>query len=119
MYTPPTQNQLKASAARIAIYNGSSIPDLDKVAADRLGWDGYVAVAQGAADSADYQTTTVIDYTGTSKGSSLGSILKVLGVNPQDVKVEPDPNRTVDYKIILGSKYNSCTYNVLPVTPAK
>ncbi len=119
MYTPPTQNQLKADAAKIAIYNGTGTANLDKVAADRLGWDGYTAEADGAADKADYKDTVVIDYTGTSKGSSLGSILKVLGVNPKNVQVQPDPNRTVDYKVILGSGYNSCTYNVLPVTIAK
>lgn len=118
MYTPPTESQINSEGARIAVYNGTSKPDLDRVAAERLAWDGFGAIPSGAADRTDYTDTVLIDYTGSTKGSSLQEIARVLNVQPQNVRIEPDPNRTVDFEIILGSNYNSCTFQVLPVEEA-
>jgi len=50
----------------------------------------------------------IIDYTGTSKGSSLNQLVGLLNIRPDQVVVQPDPNRTVDFEIILGADYNSC-----------
>jgi hypothetical protein len=62
----------------------------------------------GQADQVTYADSVIYDYTGTSKGSSLNQLVSLLNVKPEDIKVEPDPNRTVDFKIILGASYNSC-----------
>ena len=61
--------------------------------------------------------TLVYDFTGQTKGSSIGAITEALNVSPANVRVEPDPNRTVDYRVVLGASYNSCTYNVPPPVP--
>ncbi|MEO8611873.1 MAG: LCP family protein [Chloroflexota bacterium] len=114
-YQPPTDNQITEDAKRILVYNGSSNADLDKVAADRLGWDGYNAVASGAADNANYADTILIDHTGQTKGSHLQDIAKTLNIKPENIRSEPDPNRQADFEVILGSNYNSCTEaGVLP-----
>jgi LCP family protein required for cell wall assembly len=116
LYFPPTENQIISEGAQMAVYNGTTIPELDRVAAERLGWDGFAAIPVGVADNTAYTNTILIDYTGATKGSSLNEIARVLNVTPDNIRVQPDPNRTVDFEVILGSNYNSCTHTgVLPV----
>ncbi len=106
--SPPTQNRLVLENAAIEIYNGTSNPNWDIVAAERLVWEGFAPVAAGQADRLDYPRTLIIDYTGQSKGSSLNDLVRWLNIRPEDITLQPDPNRTTDFKIILGSSYNSC-----------
>ncbi|MBK9749956.1 MAG: hypothetical protein IPO91_24710 [Chloroflexi bacterium] len=66
-------------------------------------------------ETASYQPhTTVVDYTGSTKGSSLGVLLAALRVDPVNVISEPLPEREVDFQVILGGDYNSCTYGAMP-----
>jgi hypothetical protein len=62
----------------------------------------------GPADQTAYTDTLIYDYTGSSKGSSLNDLASLLNIKPENMFLEPDPNRTVDFKIILGTTYNSC-----------
>ncbi len=117
-YTPPTSNQLVADAPSIGVRNGTTNANWDRVAADRLGWGGFNAIALGAADNTTYTDTILIDHTGRSKGSRIGDIEQALNIQPQNVQSEPDPNRTYDYEVVIGSSYNSCSVQgVLPVDP--
>lgn len=117
-YQPPTESQVVVQGAQIQVFNGTSNPDWDRVAAERLAWGGFKAVSAGAADNASYTETILIDYTGQTKGSKLSEIAEILNVKPENIRVEPDPNRAADYSVILGSSYNSCTFGVLPVENA-
>lgn len=105
---PPTQNRLRLENARITIQNGTTHSGWDIVAADRLIWEGFAPQALGPADRTDYADTLLVDYTGTTKGSSLNQLMTLLNIRPENVRVEPDPNRTTDFAIILGASYNSC-----------
>ncbi len=106
-YTPPTQNRLGQTKLTISIYNGSGQADWDKVAADRLTWAGFVGVAQGTADSA--AKTVVYDYTGSAQPALLTALLKALNVKQSAVVSQPDPNRTSDFKVVLGADYKTCS----------
>lgn len=115
-YLPPTESQIESESDRILVYNGTSNADWDRVAAERLGWDSFNAVAAGPADNANYAETILIDRTGRTKGSTLEDIASILNVRPDNIISEPDPNRNADFEVILGSSYNSCTFSgVLPV----
>jgi LCP family protein required for cell wall assembly len=114
-YRPPTTNQIVVEGAQIRVLNGTAQANWDRVAAGRLGWDGLNAAAAGPADRSDYPDTILIDYTGQSKGSSRGEIARILNIKPENIRIEPDPNRQVDFEVIVGSSYNSCTFSVLPV----
>jgi LCP family protein required for cell wall assembly len=117
-YTPPTNNQLIAERASISVRNGTANLNWDRVAAQVLYSDGFNATADGSADNSDYTDTILIDHTGRSKGSSLQQIAMDLNVKPANLRIEPDPNRMVDFEVILGKSYNSCTtQGVLPVDP--
>lgn len=116
-YSPATTSQLVSEGATIRVLNGSPNADWDRVASERLGWDGFNALAGGAADRADYADTLLIDYTGRTKGSSLEQIARTLNVRPENIRLEPNANREVDFEVILGGSYNSCTEaGVLPVS---
>ncbi len=111
MIEPTTMHQLVRENARIEIDNASGEPSLGQVAADRLAWEGFVPTI--AADNPPYQQRTVIyDFTGKSKGSSLSRLKSALRVSSDNVLVQPDPNRSVDFRVVLGGSYYACTYNV-------
>jgi hypothetical protein len=114
-YRPPSNSQILLEGATIAVYNGTTNPDWDRVAAERLAWEGFRAYAGGPAESLDFSETALIDYTGQQKGSSLGEIARILNVDPANVTVSPDPNRTADFAVILGANYDSCDAAVLAV----
>lgn len=122
--TPPTTNQVVTDPAAIQIFDASGNGDRwDLVAMDRLAWEGLLGTPMGDAETAQTETI-IIDYTGSTKGSSLEALVAALNVNPSNVQFEPDPNRTRDFDVILGSNYSSCVgrqvqavENLPPATP--
>jgi polyisoprenyl-teichoic acid--peptidoglycan teichoic acid transferase len=115
-YRPPPETQLLVEGATIAVYNGTGNPDWDRVAVDRLLWEGFRAAALGEADRDDYPQTVLIDYTGQQRSSSLDELARLLNVRLENIEIDPDPNRTTDYAVILGADYDSCdAIGVLPV----
>lgn len=113
MAIPPTESQLVQEGARIEIVNATGIRGMDRVAADRLSWEGFVPTI-GAPASSYQEYTRIYDYTGQTKGSSLAALMSILRVGESGVIREPDPNRTVDFRVILGGSYYACTHSVQP-----
>jgi LCP family protein required for cell wall assembly len=107
-YKPPTLNQIFVEGARIAVYNGTPNADWDRVAADRLAWEGFVPVAMGPWKTQNVPATQIIDYSGRTKGSSLTDIMEALNIAPKNVTIQPDPNSEYDFRVILGAGYDSC-----------
>lgn len=105
---PPAQNYVINNTVTVEVRNGSSTERLDEVAADRLGWLGIAASPTGSEDG-DYPRTVIYDFTGREKTSQLERMQAELRVLEANVHVEPDPNRTFDYLVILGDDYRSCT----------
>jgi hypothetical protein len=113
MILPPTESQLVREHATINIVNASGISGLDRVAADRLAWEGFVPViSEEPADFREY--TSIHDYTGRTKGTSLGTLQHILRVNDEGVVREPDANREYDFRVYIGNSYYACTHGVLP-----
>lgn len=112
---PPTERQLVRERAVIDIVNASGITALDRVAADRLSSEGFVPRIV-EEDVSVQDATQIYDYSGQTKGSSIEVLMSALRLGNESVVPEPNPNRTVDFRIVIGRSYsrNSCTYNVLP-----
>lgn len=106
-YTPPTANKTNAEALSIEVVNGTDTENIDKVAVDRLLWGGFTAEAKGKGDVVP--KTVIYDYTGNSSPATLNALLKALNAKPGQVQSQPDPNRTVDFRIVLGADYNACS----------
>jgi LCP family protein required for cell wall assembly len=115
-YRPPSENQLLVRGASIAVYNGTVNPLWDRVAADRLLWEGFSAVALDSAEDTTATETILIDYTGQQKGGSANEIARILNVRAENVLSQPDPNRTHDFAVIVGSNYNSCQGGVIDIS---
>jgi LCP family protein required for cell wall assembly len=115
-YTPPPASRLSMAGASIAVYNGTNREDLDLVASERLRSAGMNAYAAGAAETSDYRDTVLIDYVAQSRGSLVGDIAHQLNIRNDNVSVQANPERTVDYMVIVGENYNSCQgSSVLPI----
>lgn len=110
-YTPPTQNRFFLESPRIAIVNQSGEPDLEWVAAERLAWEGFAPTIDTPAAADTVSDTLLYDYTGSTKGSSARTLITLLGIDTDNIIVSPDPNRTVDYRIVLGASYDACTFS--------
>jgi len=115
-YRPPSDNQLLLTGASIAVYNGTPNDLWDRVAADRLLWEGFSAIAMGNSEDTTTQETILIDYTGQQKGGSVREIARILNVKPENVISEPNPDRTSDFAVILGANYNSCQGGVVDIS---
>ena len=118
-YTPPTESQIAFEAPSVAVYNGTTNPNWDRVAAESLGWAGFNAVALGVANTTDRASTTLVDYTGRSKASSLEELARMLNVQFENLSLDPRADRQYDFEVIIGSDYTSCQRSgVLPVDAA-
>ena len=113
MYQPPTEHQLVREGARVEVVNASGMRGLDRVAADRLGWEGFVPTI-GAPAPAYRDYTVIYDFTGRTKGSSLGTLQSVLRVGDEGIVIEPNPDRSVDFRVVIGGSYYACTHAVAP-----
>jgi len=111
-YNPPTQSQIDLSGPLVYVYNGTSNPDWDLVAADRLRWEGFNAVAAGVSDEM-VTDSVLIDKIAEEKGSVVLDIRTTMNIRQDNVRVEPDPNREADYLVIVGENYDSCTGTVI------
>jgi SH3-like domain-containing protein len=80
------------------------------VAANRLAWEGYAARALDGVAPVQRELTVIFDYTGLSKGSPLADLQRLLRVGPAQVIRQPDPNRTVDFRVEIGTEYRACVY---------
>lgn len=106
-FSPPTQNQLVQEQARVQVLNGGSLDQADYLAAARLQWYGLVAIPAGVSGT-PAERTTIYDFTGRVKGSSLGLLQRLLGVADADVVLVDDSTREVDFTVVIGNDYVSC-----------
>lgn len=118
LYTAPTRSQIGTEGSTIRVVNGTANANWDRVAAERLSWEGFNAIAAGTG-SPQGADTVLIDYTGNARaGALLSNIARLMNIRPENIRIQPDPNRTVDFEVILGDTYNSCTRpGVLPTDP--
>ena len=109
--TPPTENRLGRQSVTVEVIDASAYYiGFELVAVDRLAWEGFAArPLPGQADNVR-DLTVVYDYTGQIKGSALDDLKRILRVGDAQVIVQPDPNRSVDYRVEIGRGYNSCVY---------
>lgn len=114
-YTPPPVSRLSMAGSTIAVYNGTNRENLHIVASERLRGAGMNAYAAGVAETSDYSDTILIDYIAQSRGSLAPNISQELNIRNDNIRTEPNPERTDDYVVIVGENYNSCQGSVLAI----
>jgi len=104
---PPVGARAQQRAPRVEVWNSTPFEGLGHVAAERLRWEGFEVVSVGPADG-DYARTQIVDFTTTAKGSAIPLLLRLYWRHYSDVVSQPTEERTVDYRVILGSDYDPC-----------
>lgn len=112
--TPPTRNQITLANLRIEVINSGGVNGMATVAVDRLSQEGFAPFI-GTEPTHYRDFTAIYDYTGQERNSPIPTFMRLFRVTPEGVIVQPDPNRTVDYKIYVGNTYSvwACTRNVI------
>ncbi|MFC1464279.1 MAG: LCP family protein [Candidatus Brachytrichaceae bacterium NZ_4S206] len=105
-------NQQAGSGIPVEVWNGTRQPDFGIVAADRLRELGFNVVHIQDADGV-YSKTQVIDFTTTAKGSAIPLLQRVLGVRPENIIAQPNPDGP-RYRIIAGQDFDPCYYKTTP-----
>ncbi len=101
------ENVASQATAIVEVWNGTSNPDWDRVAAERLAWAGFPAWDNGIADRA-YERTTIVDFTTTQKGSRLPLLARLFKASSADIVYQPDPVSPIAYRVILGANFDPC-----------
>lgn len=105
-------NQQAGSGIPIEVWNGTRQPDFGIVAADRLRELGFNVVSIQDADGI-YSKTQVIDFTTTAKGSAIPLLQRALGVRPENIIAQPNPDGP-RYRIIAGQDFDPCYHKTTP-----
>jgi LCP family protein required for cell wall assembly len=104
---PPASNQTQ-TRPNVEVYNGSSRENMELVAAERLGWEGFQVIGVGKLDGDRFPQTQVIDYRTSPKGSPISRLTGVFRVARQNIIAQPDPSSPSVARIVLGEDYDSC-----------
>jgi len=96
--------QMKAEAARIAIYNGSGDSSLGNRTSDYLSQQGANIVQVANADQS-YLYTTIIDHTGNPY--ALKYLVELMGIANGKINIKFDPNSQADIELYLGNDWAS------------
>ena len=115
-YLPPTDKRLRLVGPSIRVLNGSSQPAWDRIAASHLVREGLNATAAGPTLIRSAAQTTLNDFSGATKGSLSERIAALLDIHEDQIFVNADPAREVDYEVIIGEDYKTCRQpNILKV----
>lgn len=110
---PPAENRLVLAGASVQVVNHSGQPDLARIAAERLAWEGLPATYDDSGGGSVLAETVISDFTGRAKDSPLAVLQAALGVPDAGVTVRPLPAREVDFRVDLGQDYDPCVYPIL------
>ncbi len=103
---PPVGERASQMQYRVEVWNGSGNSGWGDVAAERLRIEDFIVVA---VRDVDYQPQTqIIDFTTTSKGSPLPRLMRLYRLQSEAVVTQPQEERQVDFRVILGGDYDPC-----------
>lgn len=104
---PVPEGRVWRTLQTVEVWNGTGNTDWDRLAADRLFREGFIAVI-GEPDRRDYAQTQLQDFTGASKGSAIPYLQWMFNVSGENVISAPDPGSNVQYRLIIGADYQTC-----------
>lgn len=107
LFLPPALNRADRAPILVEVVNGTSNPDLARLAADNLAWYGFVPVIGDSYTGT--QATTVAEYYGPNfKGSYNWLLSWIAGRRESETVLVDDPTYAYNYRLILGEDYDPC-----------
>jgi len=97
------QLQLSNEKSRIEILNGTLVPDLAQITAERLRDKGFNVVRYGNANRLDYTQTALVGY--APKSYTLDALAAELHIKPENILQETGDAGDIDIRIVLGQDY--------------
>lgn len=108
LFQPPALNQGSRPPVYVEVINGTSNPDLGRLAADNLAWYGFAPVL-GPADTLDHQETTITFYGETTRGTYPWLLSWVVGMHESQIQLVSGASAAgYSYQIVLGEDYSPC-----------
>jgi polyisoprenyl-teichoic acid--peptidoglycan teichoic acid transferase len=105
--SPPSGNQAQVLPV-VEVYNGSTVADMEFVAAERLAWEGFNVVAVDKMPAPEFKENQLVVYTTSSKGSPIPKLVQIFNVKQKNIINELDPSSASAARIVLGENYNPC-----------
>ena len=100
------QAQLKSEGAVVIIQNGTGIENLELDTALFLREQGFNIARYGPADTKQtYPRTVIVDYTGSSKEYTLGTLAKFFNVTEENIRSSSNRTSNVDIRVIIGADF--------------
>ncbi|HNT77523.1 MAG TPA: LCP family protein [Anaerolineae bacterium] len=107
---PPVTSRASQRAYRVRVLNGTGNSSWGQVAAYRLGLEGFWVT--DIQDITYTTTTSVVDFTTTSKGSPIARLLQLYKLSQSAVVAQPTEDSPVDFQVTLGRNYDPCVGTV-------
>jgi LCP family protein required for cell wall assembly len=100
------QAQLAAEGAVIVIQNGTGIENLELDTSLFLREQGFNIAQYGPADMQQtYPRTVIVDYTGSSKEYTLGTLARFFNVTQENIRSSANRSSNVDIRVIIGADF--------------
>jgi LCP family protein required for cell wall assembly len=103
---PPPEEDEQRQEVVVEVWNGTSTADLDRLAAERLNYAGYISQL-GEADRTDYDHTRLFDFR-SADGGQVEELQALLGIQPEFFASVPDASLPYDLLLILGDDFDPC-----------
>ncbi len=103
---PPPTTRAVQRGYRVEIVDASGVTGCGAWVAGELETLGF-AVPMVTTASAPQEATAIEDYTTTTKGSPLPLLFEQFGI-AAEVYSQPQPERTVDFRLVLGRDFTLC-----------
>jgi len=91
----------------VEIWNGTSNPDWDLLAADRVYRAGFPVVI-GESSRRDHARTQLIIFGERRKGAGIGHLQQILGLADDQVLYQAEGSSEFGFLLILGADYQTC-----------
>lgn len=106
---PIPEARLGRTYMPVEVWNGTSNPDWDLLAADRLYRAGFPPVV-GQPDRRDYAETQLIVFSERTKGTGMRYLQQTFQLSDDQVIRQPGESSAFGFRLIVGADYQTCPY---------
>ncbi len=106
---PVPESRLNRLFSRVEVWNGTSNPDWDYLAVDRLVRAGFPATV-GTSDRHDTPHTTLVVFRAHAKGTGAEYLQEMFGIPDERVIYQNDPDAPFGFRLIIGADYQTCPW---------
>ncbi len=104
---PPPEGRANRTYLPVEIWNGTSNPGWEWLAADRVVRAGFPAVV-GSADRQDYRHTQLVVFARQAKGSGVEALQEMFRLSDDRLIYLPGESERFGFRLIVGADYAPC-----------